>query len=92
MKKLIHKIILTCKEATFYSSIKSFKKLKLIHRIQLKFHFMVCKSCHDFDHQSKFIDSSLADYYKNGQLHSDEILSAEKKAQILSTVNQHVKQ
>ena len=92
MKKLMYKIMLTCKQATFFSSIKSFQKLKLIHRIQLKLHFMVCKDCHEFDHQSQLIDQSMADFHKNNQLRSEEILSEEKKSQIIHTVNQHINQ
>ncbi|MCF6357433.1 MAG: hypothetical protein L3J54_06450 [Draconibacterium sp.] len=91
MKKLMYKIMLTCKQATFYSSVKSFKKLKLVHRIQLKLHLSMCKSCHEFDHQNQIIDKSMTDFYKGKHLHSEETLSEEKKSQIKITVNQYIK-
>ena len=83
--------MLTCKQATFLSSIKSFQKLKFVHRIQLKLHFMACKSCNEFDHQSQIIDRTMIDFYQNTSFQSEEILSKESISQIKSTVNQHVK-
>jgi hypothetical protein len=92
MKKLMYKIMLTCKQATFFSSIKNFKKLKFIQRFQLKLHFMLCKSCHEFDHQSQIIDESLAGFHQNSNLQSEETLSKEKTLQIKETVNQQNKE
>ena len=92
MKKLMYKIMLTCKQATFYSSIKSFRKLNLVHRIQLKLHLSMCKSCQEFDHQSQLIDQSMDSFYKNEQNISEENLSEEKKSQIKATVNQYINQ
>ena len=91
MKKLMYKIMLTCKQATFLSSIRSFQKLKFVHRIQLKLHFMACKTCHDFDHQSQIIDRSMVNFYQNTNFQSEESLSEEKISQIKETVNQHIK-
>jgi hypothetical protein len=91
MKKLMNKIMLTCKQATFYSSIKSFQKLNLVRQIQLKLHFMACKACHDFDHQSQIIDQSLLDFQQNNRLQSKEKLSEEKTLQLKNLINQHLK-
>lgn len=83
--------MLTCKQATFLISIRSFQRLNLVHRIQLKLHFMACKTCHDFNHQSQIIDKSLVDLYQNDNFQSTEKLSKEKVSQIKETVNQHIK-
>lgn len=91
MKKLMDKIMLTCKQATFFSSKKNFQKLKFVHRLQLKIHFMACTSCHKFDHQSQIIDKSMVDFYQNTNLQSEECLSKEKFSRIKSVVNQHIK-
>lgn len=90
MMKLMQIIILSCKKATFYSSIKNFKKLKLINRLQLKLHLILCKDCYEFDHQSQIIDQSLVDFHKNYKLQSEESLSKEKIIQIKSVVNQQI--
>ncbi|NQU51776.1 MAG: hypothetical protein HQ522_04490 [Bacteroidetes bacterium] len=91
MKKLMYKIMLTCKQATFYSSIKSFKKLEFVRGIQLKLHFMACKNCHEFDHQSQVIDQSLVNFHKNNTLQSEEKLSKEKIAELKDLINQRTK-
>jgi len=85
--KLMQKIMLSCKQATFFSSIKSFRELKLVNKIQLKLHLMMCKNCAEFDKQSQIIDNSLHDFHSNKQLLSKESLSSEKIQGIKSTVN-----
>lgn len=91
MKKLMYKIVLTCKQATYYSSIKSFRKLPFVRSVQLKMHLMMCESCHEFDHQSQIIDQSIVDLHKNHRFQSEEHISEDKKSQIKSTVNQLIK-
>lgn len=90
MKKLMYKIMLTCKQATFYSSIKSMYKLPIVRRIQLKMHLMMCEDCHEFNHQSQIIDQSMVDFNKNETLQSEEKLSKEKISTIKKAVNQHI--
>jgi hypothetical protein len=92
MKKLMYKIMLTCKQATFYSSIKSFQQLKLVRRIQLKMHLLMCKNCHEFDHQSQIIDHSMSDIFNTAKLKVDEKLSDEKISQLKKAVNQQIEQ
>ncbi len=90
MTKLMQIIFLSCKQATFYSSIKNYKKLNLLHRIQLKLHLSMCENCHEFDHQSQLIDKSLEKFNNTNQITSEETLSKEKKLQIKQTVIQHI--
>lgn len=90
MKNLMQKIMLSCKQATFFSSIRNFKKLKLVQQIQLRLHFMACKSCNEFDKQSWIIDQTLIHFQKNEHLQSSENLSDEKILQIKYTVNQNI--
>lgn len=91
MKNLMYKIMLTCKQATFYSSVSSMVKIPFVRRMQLRMHFMACKACHDFDHHMKTIDKALVSSYMDEQLLSNEHLPEEKKAEIQSTLNQSLK-
>ena len=52
---------------------------------------MVCKNCHEFDHQSKLIDQSLIEFLQNEDLKSEEIISEEKIFQLENSVNQNIK-
>jgi len=91
MKNLMQIIVLSCWQATYFSSIKNFTKLHIIRRIQLRLHLSMCKSCHEFDHQSQLLDNSISTFQNNSQLQTEETLSAEKKSQIKSSVNQRIK-
>ncbi len=89
--KLMQKIMLSCKQATFFSSVKNFRKLNSLNRVQLKLHLMACKNCYKFDKQSQIIDKKLSDVQNNIQLLSKERLAAEKIALIKKSVNQSIK-
>ena len=89
--KMMEKIMLDCKQATFFSSIRSLKKLSWIQRIQLHLHLMVCKGCKKFDYQSKYIDHALTEIQQNTALQSDEILGEGKKSEIEHTIIQKLK-
>lgn len=87
----MQKIMLSCKQTTFFSSVKRFNKLKWVNRIQHRLHLMMCPNCLEFDKQSQIIDQSMDDLHKNTQLLSEDILSPEKISQIKTTVNQQIK-
>jgi len=89
MIKLMQIIVLSCKQATFYSSLKRFRKLSMVRKMQLWMHLSMCKVCHEYDHQSEIIDHTLHDFHQNESLLSEEKLSTEKKSEIKSTVNQY---
>lgn len=87
MKKLMNKIMLTCKKATFFSSIKNFKELSKTQRIQLKTHQFMCPHCRRFDQQSEIIDETIFRFAKNGQS-TTEKLSKQKKLEMKQSINQ----
>jgi hypothetical protein len=88
MKKLMQKIMLTCKKATFFSSIKNFKKLNAVQRFQLMLHLLVCPQCKEFDEQSNAIDKTIQKFSSLNNLKTEEKLSEEKISDIQKTVNQ----
>lgn len=89
MKKLMNKIMLTCKKASFYSSIKSYENLSRRQRIQLNTHLMMCAHCRRFNKQSELIDKNISRFSLNGR-QTEEHLSEEKKSEIKETVNRHL--
>lgn len=84
-------LFLSCWRATYFSSIKTFKKLSLPHRVQLWLHLNMCKDCHEFDQQSKLIDDSISHFQKFEPANYAETLSEEKKSSIKTAVNQAIK-
>ncbi|WP_319483048.1 hypothetical protein [uncultured Draconibacterium sp.] len=91
MMNLMHKIMLSCKQATFYSSIKSFHNIGWLKKQQLNIHLMMCSGCKAFDQQSDLIDKSM-EYFSTNDTHLSPLtLSKEKKAAIKKSVNQLIK-
>ncbi|HKJ78696.1 MAG TPA: zf-HC2 domain-containing protein [Prolixibacteraceae bacterium] len=89
MKKIMNKVMLTCKKATYYSSVKNYTNLSAPQQMQLKFHLMMCPHCRRFDAQSSQIDESISNFAKNG--HKAEMhLTDLKKSEIKDTLNQHL--
>ena len=86
----MHKIVLSCKQATFFSSVKAYKKLKRLARMQHKLHLMMCPSCKEFDRQSELIDQSIKDLHQNNTFLSEELLSSQTKTKIKTSVNQQI--
>ncbi|MFW6310456.1 MAG: zf-HC2 domain-containing protein [Prolixibacteraceae bacterium] len=89
MKNMMNKIMLTCRKATFYSSVKNYKKLSRREHIQLNAHLMMCPHCRRFNKQSELIDKNISRFLINGR-QSEEQLSEEKKSEIKNTVNHYL--
>lgn len=87
----MQKIMLTCKKATFFSSIRNFKKLSAIQRFQLMLHLLVCPQCKEFDEQSDSIDKTIEKLYSSDNNHTEINLSEEKKSGLHKTVEQKLK-
>lgn len=89
MKNMMNKIMLTCRKATFYSSVKNYRKLSRRQHIQLNAHLMMCPHCRRFNKQSELIDKNISRFLLNGR-QSEEHLSEEKKAEIKNAVNHNL--
>ncbi|NQU85180.1 MAG: hypothetical protein HQ541_05415 [Mariniphaga sp.] len=87
----MNKIMLTCRQSTFFSSVKNTRKLGILESIQHRMHLMVCKACKRFDIHANQIDQSFHDYLFNEELVSEDHLSSEKKSRLKDTVNQSIK-
>ena len=88
MQKLMDKIMLTCRQSTFYSAIKNNRKLGLRETIKHRLHLRVCKACRQFDQQSDQIDKSMYDFLFNEELLAEEILPPEKKSILKDKLDQ----
>lgn len=89
MGKLMNKLMLSCEDATFLITIKPFRKLSLIERIQLRMHLLACVYCDRFDKQNTAIDHGMNELLKSGNSHSKG-LSQEKKNTIESAIKQSI--
>ena len=84
-------LMLSCEEATFLISVKSFKKLKFKERLQLRMHLLACIYCERFDKQNTAIDHGLNELLKGGHSHS-QCMSDEKKESIQRALDQSLEE
>lgn len=81
MKKyLLHKMLLTCKEATFLVEKREAGKISFREKIQLKAHLWICNACKNYEKQSKIIEKMLNKIFQKKEA---ETLSKEFKQKII---------
>ncbi len=86
MNKLMDKMMVSCKKASELTEKHSVSPLTLVERAKLKMHLRMCGICKCYQHQSKLIDSALAQIVKMKESRSIN-LSEEKKNEILKALN-----
>jgi len=60
MKKILHKLFLSCFKATGLIEKKLHFNLSTQERIQLKIHKMMCDACTRYEKQSGFLEKGIA--------------------------------
>ncbi len=66
MKKVMHKLFLSCVRATELIEKKLHFRLSTKERLQLKMHKMMCDACSRYEKQSIFIEKGISLSQKNG--------------------------
>jgi len=72
---MMKQLILTCKKATYYISLREEGKLSITQKLQLRGHLAVCHLCKLFQQQTAFITKNAPHTHN----HSNATLSKEKK-------------
>jgi hypothetical protein len=86
MNKMMHLMMLSCKDATFLLTKNEYQKLNLKENLQIKMHLMGCKFCRAFEKQNKIISEKI--HYI--QTHPLELeLDHDKKKNIQGTIEEH---
>ncbi len=60
MKKLMHKLFLSCLKATELIEKRLNFKLSVKEKLQLKVHKMMCSACSNYEKQSLFIEKGIS--------------------------------
>lgn len=71
-------MLLSCKDATKYASIKNYTNLPWHKKLQLRMHLAICHPCREFAKHSDFIDHKVEEAINC----SDVSFSEEKKKQM----------
>ena len=83
-------IYLSCKQATYYSSIKQFKRLSAFRKFQLKLHNKICPDCLLFEEQSELIDMTLEKLHNYVPIDLEQKFSQEKKDAIQHAIEKQL--
>lgn len=59
LTSLLHKIALTCNEATLLLEREGSNEISLLLKNRLNFHLKICKSCRSYKRKAKIIDKIL---------------------------------
>ena len=84
---MMNKMMLTCEDATYLMSIKSFRKLNLSEALKFRLHLLACIYCRRFNRQNNIIDQGIKDLLHPEHEHLHR-LSKEKKEKLQKTIDQ----
>lgn len=76
--KLMHFMLLSCKDATKYISIKNMAHVPWYRKLQLKIHISMCDSCKKFAEHSDYIDEKIEEAINT----SNASFSSEQKTEL----------
>jgi hypothetical protein len=87
VEKVMTKLLLSCKEATYLIEKKSVYPLTYTERCRLYIHIRMCVVCNIYQHQSKIIEKALAKWI-NSEGNSKHLLPQKTIAQIIEKMGQ----
>lgn len=85
MEKLMSRMLLSCKEATYLVEKEMESSLTFMEKFRLSIHLKLCKVCSAYQHQSKTINKAVEKWTKNSIL--TRKLSPKVKSKILKEIN-----
>jgi len=59
MKRMMNKVVLSCKRATELIEIEKYNDITFVEKFQLRLHLKMCDVCNKYNIQSKFIDKLI---------------------------------
>ncbi len=72
MKKIMHKVLVSCLRATELIEKKLNFKLSVKEKLQLRMHKMMCNACSNYEKQSTLIDKGIS-MSLEGEFSTDDI-------------------
>lgn len=85
MEKLMSRMLLSCKEATYLVEKEMESSLTFMEKFRLSIHLKLCKVCSVYQHQSKTINKAVEKWTKNSVL--TRKLSPKVKSKIIKEIN-----
>lgn len=87
LEKIIHKIALTCKEATLLMELKDTNAIKPLQKIRLLLHLQICKYCRLYNKKRIFISNY---FQKKEQAQNLNTADAQRIDQLKKSINKRL--
>jgi hypothetical protein len=87
-EKIMTKMLLSCKEATYLIEKRTVYPLSFIERCRLYIHVRLCVVCNVYQHQSKTIEKALAKWI-NSEGNSKDVLPPKTKEEIIEKIKEN---
>ncbi|CCG53629.1 Hypothetical Protein KQS_08460 [Flavobacterium indicum GPTSA100-9 = DSM 17447] len=87
VQKLMNILVNSCKRTTELIDKQSIVPLSIKEKMQLQMHKSMCKTCNAYEHQSKFIDKIITNWFNKDSSSKKVKLSNEKKVKIIEEIN-----
>ncbi|WP_339900724.1 hypothetical protein [uncultured Cyclobacterium sp.] len=85
MEKLMSRMLLSCKEATFLVEKQMESSLTFMEKFRLSIHLKLCKVCSAYQHQSETINNALKKWTEGSVLSKE--LPSKVKSEIIKEIN-----
>jgi hypothetical protein len=82
-KKIMNKMLLSCKKASELIEKKSGFKLSFIENLRLSIHSSMCDACSNYQKESIKLDSSLSKLMTENKKQDEQLLSPDFKAKLI---------
>lgn len=87
MQKIMNMMANSCKKTTELIDKQLFTPLTAKERMQLQMHKSMCKTCNAYEHQSKFLDKVISNWFGKDKDVVKVKMEEERKNKILEEIN-----
>lgn len=87
IQKLMKILVNSCKKTTELIDKQAIVPLSVKEKMQLQMHKSMCKTCSAYEHQSKFIDKLINNWFNKKSSGDNVKLTEERKNKIIEEIN-----
>ena len=87
VQKLMKILVNSCKKTTELIDKQAIVPLSVKEKMQLQMHKSMCKTCNAYEHQSKFLDKVISNWFGKDNAVAKVKLLEERKNKIIEEIN-----
>lgn len=87
LQKIMNILVNSCKRTTELIDKQEIMPLSIKEKMQLQMHKSMCKTCNAYEHQSKFLDRIISNWFNKDKSGVKVKFPDEKKIKIIKEIN-----